>query len=389
MAYVANGGIDELGHATAGVPPPTAVPASPPTATDQLVDAEARAQSLAAEVAKADFQIEQAQRLQTAAAATKQAAERYVKQRLGQEQARLAHQAATLNAKLIEAQRLKETLEQQHAAARAEAARFVAAESAKAAALQHRIELALHEKEQRLEAVFRDQTERLETLHAEHAAAREALQEAWQKIELESSVSRERLAAAERLEQEMLAREAAQSAQLAARELELRETLKGELGRERQRFEAEFVKYAADLAHAEHARQAAEAAQQAAAAESGRIIAEYQAAHQQQLSDLQQRLAVERAARAADSRSVAQDATQSAQIDTSEHELNVLVRQDLDEWVEQQDRLLNATAERADLARQRAQTARIKARATAAKQAAEDSAFSLLDETALKLDEAP
>ena len=389
VAYVANGGIDELGHATAGVTLLPAVPASPPTATDQLVDAEARAQSLAAELAKADFQIEQAQRLQAAAAATKQAAERYVEQRLGQEHARLAHQAATLNAKLVEAQRLKETLEQQHAAARAEAARFVAAESAKAAALQQRIERALHEKEQRLEAVFRDQTERLETLHAEHAAAREALQEAWQKIELESSVSRERLAAAERLEQEILAREAAQSAQLAARERDLRETLKGELGRERQRFEAEFVKYAADLAHAEHARQAAEAAQQAAAAESGRIIAEYQAAHQQQLSDLQQRLAAERAARAADARSVAQNATQSAQIDTSEHELNLLVRQDLDEWVEEQGRLLNSTAERADLARQRAQTARIKARATAAKQAAEDSAFSLLDETAFRLDETP
>ena len=300
VAYVANSGIDELGRAAASVPPPPAVPASPPTATDQFVDAEARAQSLTAEVAKADFQIEQAQRLQAEAAATKQAAERYVEQRLGQEHARLAEQAATLNAKLIEAQRLKETLEQQCAAARAEAARFAAAESAKAAALQQRIELALQEKEQRLEAVYRDQTQRLETLHSEHAAAREALQEAWQKIELESSVSRERLAAAERLEQEILAREAAQSAQLAARELELREILKGELGRERQRFEAEFVKYAADLAHAEHARQAAEAAQQAAAAESGRIIAEYQATHQQQLSDLQQRLAAERAALAAE-----------------------------------------------------------------------------------------
>ena len=106
VAYVANSGIDELGRAAASVPPPPAVPASPPTATDQFVDAEARAQSLTAEVAKADFQIEQAQRLQAEAAATKQAAERYVEQRLGQEHARLAEQAATLNAKLIEAQRL-------------------------------------------------------------------------------------------------------------------------------------------------------------------------------------------------------------------------------------------------------------------------------------------
>ncbi|MSR13376.1 MAG: hypothetical protein EXR86_02210 [Gammaproteobacteria bacterium] len=113
-------------------------------------------------------------------------------------------------------------------------------------------------------------------------------------------MSRNRLAAAELLEQTARAREAAQATKLAAQEAQLRETLKGELARERQRFEAEFAKSAAEIAQARQDQVAAEAAKAAAAEEAQTIIAEYRATQARQAFEMAQKLTAERTRIAAD-----------------------------------------------------------------------------------------
>lgn len=470
VCYVGGGAIDELDRqqlpAAPSPPAPDPVPTpAAPSATAQraaaMVDAEVNAQALAAEVAKARIQIAQAQRLIAEAATTKRNAETYVQQQLESERARISQEEAAVRAKLEEAQRLKVTLEQQHAAAAAEVTRQREAQAAHAEALQREIEGALQDKEARLEEVYRKQAQQLEQLQAAHAQERRTLDDTWQQIELESSMSRERLAAAERLEKDLLAREAQHSAKLAAREAELREALKTELAAERQRFEAEFAKSAAEIARARQEQLAAEAAKVAAADEAQKIIAEYQANQTRQAQELQQKLLLERQrivaeserlereiaatvaakeaavaarelaeqaltaarsrqassqqteqqlrgeiealeARAAAATTELVDAVSAASLAASrqhenaqqlertfqsENEISLLVKKELDEWVEEQERVQNSTAQREEMARMLKQTARIKARATTAKQAAEQRAFSLLDEIATTLED--
>ena len=129
VCFVAHGAIDELGkpavmpsQEAAAAPAPMAT-ALAPTPAEVLVDAEVRAQALAAEVAKARLQIEQAERLMAEAAAAKREVEQLVRQRLHSERAQVEQDASLVCVRLAEAQRLKQGLEQQHAAASAEAAR--------------------------------------------------------------------------------------------------------------------------------------------------------------------------------------------------------------------------------------------------------------------------
>ena len=463
VCFVAHGAIDELGkQAIVQVPAVRAVvpdPISVATPADALVDAEVRAQALAAEVEKARFQIEQAQRLMAEAATAKREVEQLVQQRLQSERARVAQDATLVRRRLLEAQRLKQALEQQLVAATAEAARQRAIQTAHGQELQQAIERTLAEKELRLEEVYRKQAAQLEALQAEHSKARKSLDDTWQQIELESSMSKERLTAAQLLEIETKAREEAQALRYATREHELRESLKAELARERHRFEAEFVKSAAEISRARQAQEAAEAAKDAAAEEARRIIFEYRAAHQQQFADMQANLHAEREAIATEAERLrhemaemreARDAAEaarraieqelvavqqrqvtSAQTEaylrseisalearsinasrdltvaiaaaaatadrqrenaerlertyTSDSEIGQKLRKELDEWVDEQARFQNSTAQREEIARRLALATRIKDRATAAKRTAEQRECSLIDEIAGKL----
>ncbi|MBI2801656.1 MAG: cyclic nucleotide-binding domain-containing protein [Gammaproteobacteria bacterium] len=457
--FVENGGIDEIGAQQARAVTATPAPPTISAPRDELVAAEALALSLAADVERARLQIETAQRLMAEAAAAKRDAEQYVQQRLQGERAAIDQAAALVQTKLAEAQQFKAALERQHAAAVAEATRQRATQDAKAEELQRKIALAMQEKEQRLEEVYHKQAAQLEQLHAEQADTRKALDQAWQELELESSKSRERLAAAERLEREIKAREDAQAQSIAEREQQIRDALTAELARERQRFEVEFARSAAEIARARHEQQAAEAANQAAADEARRIMAEYQTTQQRQLAILQQRLLAERAAVVTEAERIrvemaaalqaktdaeaARDAaerelsvarerqTTSAATEThlrthlqmletrvanaargvsdaetatsnaaerqrenaqrlertysSENELDRLLHRELDDWIEEQERFHGSTEQRAEFTRQQAQTERIKQRAAAAKQAATNNVFSLLDEIAGKI----
>lgn len=554
ICYVEHGAIDELGRrepaaepAPAIAPPaPVAAPSPPSKQADALFDAEVRAQSLAADLAKATIQIEQAQRLMAEAQAAKRDAERFVGQKLDEERerisqeaaavqaklaeaqrvaaqklhdehervsqdaaavqaslaeaqriaeqklreardrisqdaaavearlaeaqriaeqklhderARISQDAAAVQAKLAEAQRFKDELERQHEAALQEVARQREAQDARAAELQRESERALQEKERRLEEVYHKQASQLEQLQTEQAQVQQELAQQWKQIELESSLTQERLQAAMRLEAEIQAREAEQARLLASREQAMRDALKTELARERQKLEAEFAKTAAEIARARREQQAAEAAKRAAAEEAQRIIEEYTENQQRQYADLQQKLVEGRrgleaealrikremaeaikakeaaeAARAAAERQLADARRQTPSSDaakiqlrneleaveqraaaaarqlreaiaveshvevaqreneqrleltySSNNEVNLLVQKELDEWVGEQERLQSSTAQRELLAKQRAQTERIRLRAAQAKQESEQQTFSLLDEIASQL----
>lgn len=349
VCFVAHGAIDEVGkQAVVPTQTPLAAPAAPvsravaevgpePTPADALVDAEVRAQALAAEVEQARLQIEQAQRLMAEAAAAKREVEQIVQRRLQSERARVEQDAALVRNRLAEAQRLKQGLEQQHRAAVAEAATQRAAQEARGQELQRKIEQALAEKEQRLEEVYRTQTAQFEQLHAEHSKARKSLDDTWQRIELESSMSKERLATAQRLEQESKAREEAHAAKLSAREHELRESLKAELARERQRFEAEFAQSAAEIARARQAQEAAEAAKVAASEEAHQIILEYQAAQQQQFSAMQSQLHAEREAIAAEAERLRQEMAAALEARDTAEAARLVVEQELCRAQDQQE----------------------------------------------------
>ena len=72
---------------------------------------------------------------------------------------------------------------------------------------------------------------------------------------------------------------------------------------------------------------------------------------------------------------------------TSDSEIGQKLRKELDEWVDEQARFQNSTAQREEIARRLALAARIKDRATAAKRTAEQRECSLIDKIAGKLGE--
>ncbi|MSR13377.1 MAG: cyclic nucleotide-binding domain-containing protein [Gammaproteobacteria bacterium] len=190
ICFVATSAIDELlthpippiAAPTAAVSPaPAEVPAQATSAQrrEAMVDAEVHAQSLAAEVERAHIQIAHAQQLVAEAEAAKREAAEYVAQQVGNERARIQQEEAAVRAKLEEAGRLKNLLEQQHAAASAEAARQRKEHAARAQLAQERIERALQEKEARLEEVFRQQAQQLEQLQVATQQERRSLNDTW------------------------------------------------------------------------------------------------------------------------------------------------------------------------------------------------------------------
>lgn len=289
ICYVESGAIDELGRTQPAPAPSVETPIHP------AVAAEVEAQSLATELARAQHQIAQARALIAQADAAKRDAERFVAARLASERSQLQRDAAQLKARITEALRFKELLEQRHRDAQAAAAAERAALEQRAQAFKADTERVLHAKETQLEALYQQQASRLEQLEMDRAHAQRELEAARSALELEATQNRERLLAAQRLEAEIAAREAAAEAALAAREQALRAELRAELEQERQRLEREFARSTAEIAEARRQQVAAEAGKRAAEAEAARIIDEYHARQQQEVADLQHTLRAERA----------------------------------------------------------------------------------------------
>ena len=295
ICHVATGAIDELGRVPPGNVPAPAVEAPAPAETAHpAVAAEVEAQSLATEVARAHQQIEQARQLLAEAEAARRDADRYVAERLASERLQVQQDARMLKARIAEAMRVKEILEERHRTALATAAAERASLEQRTEASRSGTEQALRDKEARLEQLYQQQATRLEQLENERANAQRELDDTRTRLEFEATQGRERLLAAQRLETDFAAREAAAQAALAAREQQLRAELRAEMEGERQRLELAFARSAADIAQARQEQLAAEAGKRAAEEEAARIIEEFRLRQQQEFADMQQKLRAER-----------------------------------------------------------------------------------------------
>ncbi len=347
VCYVEGGAIDEVpkaAPASAGRKPAgpaktgasTPRPAAPGRTEDDIVEADIRAQSLAADLEKAKLQIEQAQRLMAEANAAKAQADRLVAEKLRAERAKIAAEAeavaarmaaadrlvadklqaerakideqsaavaarmaeadrlveerlrlerekieaesATVAARLAEAERLKKEIERKKSSAEAEAERRHREQEERNAALRAAAEQRLQEEKARIDALYREQAEKLEELERTRERSAAELEAAWAELRTESNLTQERLEAAQELETELRRKERERARELADNEQRMRTALQAELEAERKKLEAEFANTAEEIERARRAQQAAEAAKKAAAAEAQRIIEEYKQA---------------------------------------------------------------------------------------------------------------
>ena len=453
---------------------------------DEIVEADIRAQSLAAGLEKANFQIEQAKRVVAQAEAAKRDADRVVAEKLQKERSKIDRESAARQAELVEAQRLKDEvaarlreeradIDRESAATHAklveaqrlkgeiERQQVLAAEIARkrhqeqedrTAALEREANARLQEDEKRIEELYRKQAEGLDSLAQQREKSESDIKQAWEEIEIESTISKERLEAAKELEAELMRMEKESALELEAKEREMRATLQAELDVERRKLEAEFARTAEEIDRAK--REQAEAAKIAAAAKAKQIIEEYkqsqealqaeqaekllagrrqieidaarlktqleQAAEtrqdaesikreaERQLAQTRHRrdvteaslheeiAAIEERARAATERlrsAVAQENSAEYEHLESElrlertygtkNEINLLLQKELDEWVEEQERVQESTSWREEIEKQVSQTERIKHRAVQAQRDNTRHDSDLLDEIAVQL----
>lgn len=295
ICHVDTGAIDELERVPPGnVQPPAAATPAPANTAHPAVAAEVEAQSLATEVARAQQQIEQARQMLAQAEGARRDADRYIAERLAGERLQVQQDARMLKARIAEATRVKEILEQRHRAALASAAAERASLAQRTEASRTGSEQTLRDKEASLEQLYQLQATRLEQLEIERASAQRQLDDTRARLELETTQGRERLLVAQRLEAEFTAREAASQAALAEREQRLRAELRAEMEQERQRLEREFARSAAEIAQARQEQLAAEAGKRAAEEEAARIIEEFRVRQQHEFADMQQKLSAER-----------------------------------------------------------------------------------------------
>ncbi len=471
VSYVEGGAIDEVPPGRVDPTPQTKKPAkpkSPPTQPpaaaettpqDEIVEADIRALSLAADLEKAKLQIEQAQRLMAEAEAAKQEADRVVAEKLQAERVKLDEEAAVVQTRLAEAELLKDRIEQQQKMAAEEAAQRHLEQEERTAAIESDAEDRLREEENKIEDLYRHHAEKLDQLDQERQKSQAELDQAWDDLEMESTLSKERLEAAKELESKLLAKEQQRAKELEERENQIRAALQVEMDEERLKLEAEFAKTAEEIERARRDQKAAGAAKKAAAEEAQRIIEEYKQAQEELQAEQHAKLLAERQQLEADAerlkvqldeaakaraeaeaikreaesritetrqRHESIDATEAslreeiAAIEErakaaterlrdaitvesdaknehreseerlertygSENEINLLLQQELDEWVSEQERLQASTAGRDELQKQMQQTQRIKTKALQAHEnnAAHDA--NLLDEIAEQL----
>ena len=287
---------------------------------DEVIEADVRAQSLAADLEKAKIQIEQAQRLMAEANAAKEQADRLVAEKLAAEREKINQEAAARMAaadklvaekleserskldreaeavanRLKEAERLKNEIERQQKIAAAEAARRRTEQDEKNATALREAEERLRHEEDRMEELYRKQAEALEELERSREQAESEIENAWREVETEATVSKERLEAAKELEARLLEKERQRELELKAEEERMRAALQAEVVRERKKLEAEFVTMTNQVEAARREREAAQAAKQAAAEEAQRIIDEYKSDLEKVHAEQHARLIAER-----------------------------------------------------------------------------------------------
>lgn len=367
-SYVENGAISEI---PAAQEKPAVEPDDDDIQSEEILEANVRAESLNADLQKANLQIERAQKLMAEAEAAKREADRIVEEKLREEREKLARQAAAIEAekaearkqaentlrlakeqllqeaekaekekteaalqmeqqlqaerdklaeettlveqKLEEAKKLKERLEAQQQAAEREVKQRVQEQQQRTKQLQEESEKRLAEKEQELETLYLRQADELEKLQVLREESEQELHRARQEIKAEQNQSKERLEAIKVKEDDLAAAHAKQVAALKAEEERMRDQLQHDIDRERQVLEQEFTRSNAEIEKARAAQQAALQAREAAAAEAQRMIAEYKAQNEEKFAAQERMLAEKRQAIETDSKKLKQELEIAAQ----------------------------------------------------------------------------
>ena len=345
-SYVENGAISEIPLNQETAPEPAK---EQDEQVEEILEANVRAESLNADLQKANLQIERAQQLMAEAEAAKLEAERIVEEKLKEEREKLAQQAAQIEAekiearkqaentlrlakeellaeaekaeqekaeaatrmeeqlrqereklaketelvqqKLAEAKELKTQLEGRQQAAELEVQKRIQEQQEKTKQLQTESEQRLLAKEQELETLYLKQADELEKLQLLREESEQELDKARQEISAEKNQSDERLAAIQSKESELAAKHAAQLAALKEEEERMRDKLQEEIDRERQVLEQEFTRSNEAIEKARAEQHAATLARQAAAEEAQRMIAEYKSEHDKKFAEQERRLA--------------------------------------------------------------------------------------------------
>ncbi|MEM7468062.1 MAG: cyclic nucleotide-binding domain-containing protein [Pseudomonadota bacterium] len=353
-SYVENGAISEVPLGQESAPEPDVEEKEEKKASEEILEANVRAETLNADLTKANLQIERAQQLMAEAEAAKREADRIVQEKLREEREKLAAQVAQIEAeklaakqqaentlrlakeqllveaekaekekaeaatrlekqlreereklaeetalveaKLSEAKNLKSQLEEQQQAAEQEVQKRIQDQQERTKKLQLDSEQRLREKEQELETLYLKQADELEKLQLLREDSEKELALARKEIQTEQSQSAERLEAIESKEAELAEKHTAQLADLRAEEERMRDKLQEEIDRERQILEQEFTKSNRAIEKAEADQRAAAQARAAAAEEAKRMIQEYKAQHDQKFAEQERRLAEKRSA---------------------------------------------------------------------------------------------
>ena len=193
----------------------------------------------------------------------------------------MAESAAIVEARLLEAQRLKDEIERQQALAAEEAEQRHREQEERTVALEREAELRLQEEEDRIEEIYRQQAEKLNDLEQEREKSKIELDDAWAAIETESTLSKERFEAAKVLESELQRKE--EESHCGIREKRNRGCVlccRLNSIKSGKKLEAEFAKTAEEIETAHREQEATEAAKRAAAEEAQRIIDEYKEAQE-------------------------------------------------------------------------------------------------------------
>lgn len=277
-------------------------------------------------------------------------------------------EASTSKERLAEAIRLEQET-------RAREAAFAAELAAREQQLREALKAELAEERQRFEAEFAKSAAEIARARQERQAAEAA-----------------KAAAAEEARRIIEEYQTAQQRQFAE--------LKANLQAERAAILAEAERLRAEMAASLAARDAAEAARSAIEAELRQAqrrqtsSADTETQLRAEIATLQTRAAgasrditAAIAAAAETAERQRENAVRLERTNTSDSELSRKLRQELEEWVGEQERIQSSSAHREELARRTALAMRIKERATAAKKAAVQQEFSLLDEIAAKLGE--
>jgi CRP-like cAMP-binding protein len=237
-------------------------PAPPPPAAEapsKSVEADLRAASLSADIAKAETQMEEALRLKAEA----EAAKRVAAKKLKSGQAQVGAEAAKASKALEEAKRLRIELVKAKREAEDEAKHLRETEEQRIREMSRKAEERLRAEKAKLEAEYKRQAEELAKIQALKEQTKAELQQEREALERQASLAKEQTEQAERRRDNTEMAEAKLRAETEAR-----------IKMERRRLEAEFGRQAEKLAQAQREKEAAAAIRTQAAEQAARIIAE-------------------------------------------------------------------------------------------------------------------